>query len=121
MVPVRSDGDPEDALRAVLRGLAASAQKANLARATVLEAALTALGDGSLTAGQRDAAVQAAHQVVGSAGTFGKRRSSVLAADLEQWFREVPVPGPEAARLDWARGRLGDLRADLTSDHQDEV
>ena len=121
MGSVVPDDDPDDALRAVVRSLAASARESNLARTGVLEEALAALGAGALSVELRECAVSAAHQVVGSAGTFGKHRSSALAADLERWFREVPLPGPDPARLGWARGQLGDLRADLTRDHQDDV
>ncbi|GAA1431950.1 hypothetical protein GCM10009616_20210 [Microlunatus lacustris] len=121
MGSVVPDDDPDDALRAVVRSLAASARESNLARTGVLEEALAALGAGALSVELRDSAVSAAHQVAGSAGTFGKHRSSALAADLEQWFHEVALPGPDPARLDWAHDLLGDLRADLTGDHQDEV
>lgn len=120
MGPVPPDDGPDEALQAMVRALGASARESNLARTAVLEEALAALGAGRLTVEVRESAVSAAHQVVGSAGTFGKRRSSALAADLERWFRDVPLPGPDGARLGWARGRLGDLRADLTSDHQDD-
>jgi len=119
--PVPTDDGPEDALQAVVRALGASARESNLARTGVLEEALAALDAGALSGELRECAVSAAHQVVGSAGTFGKHRSSALAAELEQWFREVAPPGPDPARLGWARGRLGELRADLASDHQDDV
>ena len=121
MVPLRSDGDPEDALRAVLRGLAVSAREANLARAAVLEAALAALDEGSLTPEQRAAAVHAAHQVVGSAGTFGRRRSSELASGLERFFRQGHDAGQDPDGLERARAAVVELRDDLTGDHQEET
>jgi HPt (histidine-containing phosphotransfer) domain-containing protein len=117
VVPVRSDEDPDDALEAVMRTLAVSARQANLARVAVLEDALARVEAATLTSGQRDAAVAAAHQVAGSAGTFGRRRSSTLAAELEQWFRVAP---PDAG-VERARTLLTELRADLSADHQDEV
>lgn len=120
MGPVPTDDGSDDALQAVVRALGAAARESNLARVGVLEEALAALAAGALSVELRDRAVTSAHQVVGSAGTFGKRRSSALAADLERWLREVPLPGPALARLGWARGRLGDLRADLTADHQED-
>ena len=119
MVPVRPADDPDDALQAVMRGLAVSAREANLARTAVLEASVAALAAGPLTAEQRGAAVSAAHQVVGSAGTFGWHRSSAVAAELEQWFRDGPTPG-DPDRMAWADARLAELRADLTGAHQDE-
>jgi HPt (histidine-containing phosphotransfer) domain-containing protein len=123
VVPEQSDQDPERALQALMRALAASAREANLARAAVLEAALEALDAGPLAPEHRDAAVAAAHQVVGSAGTFGRHRSSVLAADLEQWFRDGPPAGADAACRERVRAQLAELRTDLsaTGDHQDEV
>ena len=121
MVPERSNGDPEDALRAVLRGLASSARESNLARTAVLEAALAALDAGSLSLEQREAAVHAAHQVVGSAGTFGRRRSSELAASLERFFRQGHGSGPDPDGLERARAEVAELRGDLTRDHQEEI
>ncbi|SDT06780.1 Hpt domain-containing protein [Friedmanniella luteola] len=123
MVPEQPHPDPDDALRALMRTLAASAREANLARTAVLEEAQAALEAGRLDAEHREAAVAAAHQVVGSAGTFGRRRSSVLAADLEQWFRDGPPAGGDAAGRERVRAQLAELRTDLTAagDHQDEV
>ncbi len=110
--------DPDEALQSVLRALSASARAANLARTAVLEEALTALDAGALGTAQREAAVSAAHQVAGSAGTFGRRRSSELALQLEQWFRAEP--GTVLADLAGARAQVAELRADLARGHQDE-
>jgi HPt (histidine-containing phosphotransfer) domain-containing protein len=106
--------DPDEAIRAVMVRLAASARAANLARTAVIEQALAALAAGHLDPGEREAAVQAAHQVVGSAGTFGRRRSSELAADLEDWFG----PPLDAADLAGARAWVAELRADLEVDDE---
>ena len=127
MLPMQ---DPDEAIRAVMAGLAVSARAANLARTAVIEQALTALATGDLDATEREAAVQAAHQVVGSAGTFGRRRSSELAGHLEDWFG-LPVAGVDLAG---ARAWVAELRADLEADdagdddagddgkpHQDDV
>lgn len=119
--------DPDEAIRTVMANLAASAREANLARAAVLEDAVRAAGAGVLAAADREAAVAAAHQVVGSAGTFGRRRSSELAADLEQWFRRVGERVDERG-LDWVRDQLAALQTDLAQQdgaqeggaHQDE-
>lgn len=131
MVPVRpfddldDADDPHGAVRAVLATLAVSARDANLARTAVLEEAVSALDAGRLAAVEREAAVRAAHQVVGSAGTFGRHRSSQLAAELERWFRDT---GDATGRptLERVRAQLAELRADLAGpapdgDHQDEV
>ena len=117
MVPVQPAEEPDEefedeGLEDVLRTLAASARAANLARTAILEDALQALENGALSPSGREAAAQAAHQVVGSAGTFGRHRSSELAAGLEQWFRNgaAPAGDPDLAQV---RDRLAALRADL--------
>ena len=123
-VDVQPFEDADQGFEEVLRSLAASARQANLARTAVIEEAVRALDAGELGPGAREAAVQAAHQVAGSAGTFGRSRSSELAADLEQWFRAGPVhPGVEA--LKQVRNQVAALRADLDRDlepgHLDEI
>ena len=109
--------NPDEALSDVLATLAASARRSNLGRSDVIAAALGALGEGRLTQEQRAVAEQAAHQVVGSAGTFGARRASELAAALESY-----LAGDEASRaagLARAREQLEELRAELRG-HQVE-
>ncbi len=113
-------GDPDEALRGVLRALSTSAREANLARTAVLEEALTALDAGALGADQREGAVAAAHQVAGSAGTFGRRRSSELALQLERWFRAGPDRDSVSADVARARAQVAELRADLAAAHQDD-
>ena len=116
--------DADRGFEEVLRSLAASAQQANLARTAVIEEALRALDAGTLGADAREAAVRAAHQVAGSAGTFGRSRSSELAARLELWFRTGPDrPGVDS--LQQVREQVSALRADLDGDldpgHLDEI
>lgn len=115
---MRSADDPDDALSSVLAGLAVSARQANLARSAVVADALAAVAEGRLTEPQRAAAEHAAHQVVGSAGTFGAHRASELAGPLEEYFA-----GDEAARtagLRWAQAQLDEVRRELEADHQVE-
>lgn len=117
-MPERSADDPDDALAAVLAKLAVSARQANLARSEVLAEALTAVADGRLDESQRAAAQQAAHQIAGSAGTFGAYRASAVASSLEAYFA-----APEAERvagLGPARVQLEELRRDLDAGHQVE-
>ena len=123
MVPEQPEHDPDDALQAVMRTLAASARDANLARTAVLEQALASLDAGLLDPACREAAVAAAHQVAGSAGTFGRHRSSELAAALEQWFRAGHPADEDASRVEQVRAQVAELRADLSAagDHQDDV
>ena len=115
---MRSADDPDDALSSVLAGLAVSARQANLARSDVLAGALDALAEGRLEEAERAVAEQAAHQVVGSAGTFGAKRASELAASLEHYLGSDEAT--RAAGLTQARAELEELRRELRADHQVE-
>lgn len=78
--PVESLG--EEALDAEVRRIGKDARRANLARARRL---VDLLGSGAATpaGGDRDEAARLAHQIVGSAGTFGYERASIVAAEVE--------------------------------------
>lgn len=115
---MRSADDPDDALSSVLAGLAVSARHANLARSEVIADALTAEAEGRLTEAQRAAAEHAAHQVVGSAGTFGAHRASELAGSLEEYFAADEVA--RADGLTRAQAQLDEVRRELAADHQVE-
>jgi HPt (histidine-containing phosphotransfer) domain-containing protein len=110
--------DPEDPIQAVLAALAVSARRANLARSAVLADALEAVALGRLDEEQRAAATEAAHKLVGSAGTFGSRRASELAGSLERFFEADDAT--REAGLDQARSQLADLRLALEPGHQVE-
>ena len=110
---VPSPEDREDAVTAVLRGLSASALRSNLARSVVIADALQSAEAGQLSEPQRVAAVTAAHQVVGSAGTFGQPRASRAAARLEDFLAALPLVriGAVAHDLREARRQLDELTA----------
>ncbi|WP_375424175.1 Hpt domain-containing protein [uncultured Friedmanniella sp.] len=118
---VPSPEERVDAVAAVLRGLAKSAAQANLARSSVIDEAVRAAEGGELLEPQRVAALAAAHQVVGSAGTFGWPRASRTAADLEHFFAEVTPtrPGLDPDDVRRARQALEELTA-LLSEGADE-
>jgi HPt (histidine-containing phosphotransfer) domain-containing protein len=108
---VPSPEDREDAVSAVLRGLSVSAARANLARSALIAEAVRAAEDGQLLEQQRAAAAAAAHQVVGSAGTFGLPRASRMAAGLEDFFAAV-IPlrtGVVPAGVEQARVQVDEL------------
>ena len=114
--------DPEQAIRSVLHSLTASALRTNLARCLVLDSALTALEQGRCTDPVRLEAEQAAHQMVGSAGTFGFPHVSDLAGELEQLLAENGAsadgtPANPGDRVDLTRARqlLAQIQAELTS------
>ena len=92
-----------DGIEVALGNLVARARQSNLARARDLAAALEAAGAGLLSERQRRRAVEVAHQIVGSAGTFGYPRASSLAAELEQLL---------------ARGRLHDPQHRVEADRR---
>lgn len=102
-MPVPSPEEREDAVTAVLRGLSLSATRANLARSAVIAEALRAAEVGQLHERQRAAAAAAAHQVVGSAGTFGLPRASRTAAGLEDFFAAVAPVHPGLVPADVRR------------------
>jgi HPt (histidine-containing phosphotransfer) domain-containing protein len=64
----------------------------NTRRLTELSEAFGAAGRHELDEQQRAAAVDVAHQLVGSAGTFGYSRVSRSARRLERFFTEVEHP-----------------------------
>ena len=72
------------------------ARTSNLARVAELEQALSAAAGSSLTEEVRRAAVATAHQLVGSAGTFGYSRVSELARAVEGLFLADDITGPAA-------------------------
>lgn len=57
-----------------------------LERVNVLERACASTGASSLTEEERDAAHAAAHKLAGTLGTFGHRRGSDMAKEIEKWF-----------------------------------
>lgn len=108
---VPSPEDRDDAVAAVLRDLSVTAARSNLVRAGVIEDALRAAERGRLSEPQRVAATAAAHQVAGSAGTFGRPQASRVAAQLEELLTAPALDpvGSAAAGLSEARRRLAEL------------
>lgn len=101
----------EDRLRAALTSIGAHARTSNLVRADTLDDALSHVESGTLTGAQQEAAVRSAHQLAGSAGTFGLRPASKLASWFERFFTTVERGGPDD--LATARVRLAELRTRL--------
>ena len=81
-------GAAQDRAEAAMQQIAARALQSNVQRLTVLDGAVRAAGLGSLAEEERSAASDVAHQLVGSAGTFGYRQVSELARGLERFFRD---------------------------------
>ncbi|HEY5821205.1 MAG TPA: Hpt domain-containing protein [Propionibacteriaceae bacterium] len=105
--------DDVDALDGVVRSIGDHARTVNLARAAGLGEALDDAAGGRLHDGRRRAAAELAHQLVGSAGTFGFAGVSDLAAQLERFFADGVY---DATQLETARAQLGALFTQLQSD-----
>ena len=97
-----------------MRSISDHARSMNLGRAARLADLLTRAESGRLPEGQRQAAVELAHQLVGSAGTFGFPEASSLAVELEQFFADATFDDRD--RCDRARGQLGQMRDALTAE-----
>lgn len=75
-------------LDGLVRSIGDHARTVNLTRAAGLSAALDRAATGPLPEAGRCRAVDLAHQLVGSAGTFGFSGVSDLASKLEDFFNE---------------------------------
>jgi len=120
--------DPDEAIQSVMQTLTASALRANLSRCAVLDTALTALEQGRGEVTLLADAERAAHQLVGSAGTFGFSEVSELAGELGRYLHQNGAPAdptpPDpagagaagaAADLVQAREWLSQMQAELQS------
>ena len=102
-----SDAD----LKAALAGVWERRRKEIVARVDVLDDVIAALDSRTLTEPLRDAAERAAHQLTGTAGTFGFDRASALARVLEHALSGENRLGP--ADADWMRENVIALRSEL--------
>lgn len=100
-------------LDGAIRSIGEHALKMNLARARDLEEALTLVTAGQLDDARRISAIAAAHQLVGSAGTFGFPRASDLAAELERFFVRAVFNEPHRTA---ASAQLTALFAELATE-----
>jgi HPt (histidine-containing phosphotransfer) domain-containing protein len=100
-----------------MRGLRARAQLTNLARAAQLGTALEQVAAGELDEAGRARAVAVAHQLIGSAGTFGFAAASRRAGELKEFFT---LPRIDEDDIQTARIRLADLRRSLQSDQNSD-
>jgi HPt (histidine-containing phosphotransfer) domain-containing protein len=101
--------DLDDAVRRI----GEHALTANVARAYDVQEALTLASAGRLDDDRRQAAVRAAHQLVGSAGTFGFPRASDLAGQLEEFLAHGLFAEPH---LQSAADQATALLAELASE-----
>lgn len=107
------DGPETMSERHLLARLGRRARAVNLARVVRLVALLDSSDVGALDEAGRSEAENLAHQVVGSAGTFGFPAASVDAVAIEEFFATSPPgtgPGADAALV---RRTLARLRAEF--------
>ena len=110
----------EDRLRAAVESIGGHARSANRARADQLSEALAEVAAGSREEAARQEATEIAHQLVGSAGTFGFPGASQLAGEIERYFVEADLDDP--VRLAKARDQVRRLQEELAAepDYQPE-
>jgi HPt (histidine-containing phosphotransfer) domain-containing protein len=98
---------PSRRMASVLSTIATQARRTNLVRAAEIGTALDRASVGQLDAAGRAAAERIAHQLAGSAGTFGFVEVSRLARLLERFFVETAgSAAPDPERLIEARSLL---------------
>ena len=114
MSPNGQSEPPEDLLRAAVESIGDHARSVNLARAAHLDRVLADIAAGRGGEDERQRATESAHQLVGSAGTFGFPGASSLAGELERYFMEANFTDPD--RLAMAREQVGRLRAELAAE-----
>lgn len=105
------DGPETVAENRLLASLGRQARAVNLARVVRLLELLDSADAGALDEGGRHEAENLAHQVVGSAGTFGFPTASVDAVSIEEHFATDRPPSAEDAA--GVRRTLDRLRAEF--------
>jgi HPt (histidine-containing phosphotransfer) domain-containing protein len=111
------DSSPDDGaearLRAAVESIGGHARSTNLARADRLSEALAEVAAGALDESDRRRATDIAHQLVGSAGTFGFPGASQLAGEIERYFVEADLADP--VRLATARDQVRRVQEELAT------
>ena len=99
----------------MLSAIAAQARRTNLVRAAELRAALDRAASEGLDAADWAAAERTAHQLAGSAGTFGYAAVSELARSLERLLAQAGISGasslPQLERAGALLDQVGDQLA----------
>jgi HPt (histidine-containing phosphotransfer) domain-containing protein len=109
-----SEDNPSESVRTYVRSIGDHARLVNRERAALLDDALLAAGRGGLDEDGRAAAAQLAHQLVGSAGTFGFPGASQLAGELERFFEDGDFE--DRRQLAEARRQLAALHRELAAE-----
>lgn len=112
-VDVPVDGPETVSEKRLLAGLGVRARRANLARILRLVELLDSSDAGALDEVGRREAESLAHQVVGSAGTFGFPAASVQAVAVEDFFAARPAVHRRAVDAHAVRRTLDHLRREF--------
>ena len=107
------DDVADDRLRAAVESIGDHARSVNLDRADRLDRALAEVAAGSRKEATRREAADTAHQLVGSAGTFGFSGASQLAGEIERYFVESDLDVTD--RLATARDQVRRLKEELAT------
>jgi HPt (histidine-containing phosphotransfer) domain-containing protein len=112
--------DGADQLRTTMESLGGRARAVNQQRAARLAQALDEVAAGHRSEVRRRDAVEVAHRLIGSAGTFGFSGASRLAGEIERYLRSGEFDDPD--RLAAARDQVRRLQETLAaeSDYQPE-
>lgn len=106
--------DPAASARAAFEGIGARALVTNRQRVTELQQSVGLATRGELSEDERARAADVAHQLVGSAGTFGYRRVSGLARQVELGL--AAGGGQERAWFEQALDLLTVIEEELAKD-----
>ena len=112
--PDQPDDGAEDRLRAAVESIGDHARSVNVARADRLSQAVGEVAAGRWDDGARQEAAEIAHQLVGSAGTFGLPRASQLAGEIERYFVDADLDDP--VRLATAQDQIRRLQQELAAE-----
>ena len=104
---------PPEQMATVLSAIAAQARRTNLTRAAELRAALERAASQDLDAAGWAAAERTAHQLAGSAGTFGYAGVSELAFSLERLLAQAAEAEVDPAQLERAGSLVDQVAAQL--------
>ena len=104
---------PDDRLRAAVESIRDHARSVNLGRADRLSRALAEVAAGRWDEATRLEATETAHQLVGSAGTFGFPGASQLAGEIERYFLQADLA--DQVRLATARDQVRRLQEELSA------
>lgn len=113
-----SESGSTEPIAKLLATIAGQARRTNQVRIEQIRATLERAGEHQVDRAGWGAAERTAHQLAGSAGTFGFAGVSERARQLERFFADAIVVAPDQGRLAAARVVLEEASAQLDDDLQ---